>query len=181
MATHSSLLAWRIPGTREPGGLPSLGSHRVRHEWSDLAIAAAIVVIIANNNIISQRHTLTSLTLTDFPSHYYLFLYIWVVVQLLSLVWFFATPWTVVRQASLSFTISWSLLKLIPIESVMPSNHFIYLRCYRMKKKMQKNTDRTYHLYMMDIIPWWRHVIIVYDAEWSKLSSESGILLKYVP
>ena len=33
MATHSSVLAWRIPGTAEPGGLPSLGSHRVRHDW----------------------------------------------------------------------------------------------------------------------------------------------------
>ena len=32
MATHSSVLAWRIPGTREPGGLPSMGSHRVRHD-----------------------------------------------------------------------------------------------------------------------------------------------------
>ena len=41
MATHSSVLAWRIPGTGEPGGLPSLGSHRVRHDWSDLAAAAA--------------------------------------------------------------------------------------------------------------------------------------------
>ena len=41
MATHSSVLAWRIPGTREPGGLPSMGSHRVGHDWSDLAAAAA--------------------------------------------------------------------------------------------------------------------------------------------
>ena len=40
MATHSSVLAWRIPGTGEPGGLPSLGLHRVRHDWSDLAAAA---------------------------------------------------------------------------------------------------------------------------------------------
>ena len=40
MATHSSVPAWRIPGTGEPGGLPSLGSHRVRHDWSDLAAAA---------------------------------------------------------------------------------------------------------------------------------------------
>ena len=39
MATHSSVLAWRIPGTGEPGGLPSMGSHRVRHNWSDLAAA----------------------------------------------------------------------------------------------------------------------------------------------
>ena len=41
MATHSSVLAWRIPGTGEPGGLPSLGSHRVGHDWSYLAAAAA--------------------------------------------------------------------------------------------------------------------------------------------
>ena len=41
MATHSTLLAWRIPGTGEPGGLPSMGSHRVGHDWSDLAAAAA--------------------------------------------------------------------------------------------------------------------------------------------
>ena len=40
MATHCSVLAWRIPGTGEPGGLPSLGSHRVRRDWSDLAAAA---------------------------------------------------------------------------------------------------------------------------------------------
>ena len=39
MATHSSVLAWRIPGAGEPGGLMSVGSHRVRHDWSDLAAA----------------------------------------------------------------------------------------------------------------------------------------------
>ena len=39
MASHSSILAWRVPGTEEPGGLPSMGSHRVRHDWSDLAAA----------------------------------------------------------------------------------------------------------------------------------------------
>ena len=43
MAPHSSVLAWRIPGTAEPGGLPSMGSHRVRHDWRDLAAAAAAV------------------------------------------------------------------------------------------------------------------------------------------
>ena len=42
MATHSSVLAWRIPGMGEPGGLPSMGSHRVGHNWSDLAAAAAV-------------------------------------------------------------------------------------------------------------------------------------------
>ena len=44
MATHSSVLAWRIPGTVEPGGLPSMGSHRVGHDWSDLAAAAAVAL-----------------------------------------------------------------------------------------------------------------------------------------
>ena len=39
MATHSSVLAWRIPGTGEPGGLLSMESHRVGHDWSDLAAA----------------------------------------------------------------------------------------------------------------------------------------------
>ena len=39
MATHSSVLAWRIPGTGEPRGLTSMGSHRVGHDWSDLAAA----------------------------------------------------------------------------------------------------------------------------------------------
>ena len=41
LATHSSVLAWRILGTREPGGLPSMRSHRVGHDWSDLAAATA--------------------------------------------------------------------------------------------------------------------------------------------
>ena len=40
MATHSSVLAWRIPGTGEPGGLPSMGLHRVGHDWSDLVVVA---------------------------------------------------------------------------------------------------------------------------------------------
>ena len=46
MATHSSVLAWRIPGTGEPGGLPSMRSHRVRHDWSDLAAAAAAYLFL---------------------------------------------------------------------------------------------------------------------------------------
>ena len=48
-----------------------------------------------------------------------------VVVQLLSCVWLFMTPWTAACLASLSFTVSWSLLKLMSIRSVMPSNHLI--------------------------------------------------------
>ena len=43
MATHSSVLDWKIPGMAEPSGLPSMGSHRVRHDWSDLAAAAVYI------------------------------------------------------------------------------------------------------------------------------------------
>ena len=43
MATHSSVLAWRIPGIGEPVGLPSMGSHRVGHDWSDLVVVVELV------------------------------------------------------------------------------------------------------------------------------------------
>ena len=42
MATHSNILAWRIPGTVEPGGLLSMGSHRVGHNWSDLVVVVVV-------------------------------------------------------------------------------------------------------------------------------------------
>ena len=45
MATHSSVLAWRIPGTGEPGGLPSMGSHRVRHNCSTLYVYYVMLFI----------------------------------------------------------------------------------------------------------------------------------------
>jgi len=51
MATHSSVLAWRIPGTGEPGGLPSMGSPRVGHDWSDLAAAAAAWVLVVARGV----------------------------------------------------------------------------------------------------------------------------------
>ena len=83
--------------TGKPGGLPSTGSHRVRHNWGDLAAAAAAVEKIGS-------------------------------VQSLNRVWLFVTPWTAAHQASLSTTNSQSLIKLISIESVMPSNHLILSR-----------------------------------------------------
>ena len=51
MATHSSVLAWKIPGMAEPGGLQSMGSHRVGHDWSDLAAAARITT---NDNAVQS-------------------------------------------------------------------------------------------------------------------------------
>ena len=55
MATHSSVLAWRIPATAEPGGLPSMGSHRVGHDWSDLAAAADHLKLLRIVCISSQK------------------------------------------------------------------------------------------------------------------------------
>ena len=50
MASHSGVLAWRIPGTGEPGGLTPMGSHRVGHNWSDLAAAAALTLLWERNH-----------------------------------------------------------------------------------------------------------------------------------
>ena len=63
MATHSSVLAWRIPGTGEPGGLPSMGSHRVGHDWSDLAAAYIHIYIHVHIDVCVYiyTHTLTAL------------------------------------------------------------------------------------------------------------------------
>ena len=57
MATHSSVLAWRIPGMGEPGGLPSLGSHRVRHDWSDAAHIFILFKDFLENGNVSLAHT----------------------------------------------------------------------------------------------------------------------------
>ena len=54
MATHCSVLAWRIPGTGEPGGLPSIGSHRVGHDCSDLAAAAGKLFSFRKFSSLSQ-------------------------------------------------------------------------------------------------------------------------------
>ena len=56
MATHSSVLAWRIPGMGEPGGLLSTGLHRVRHDWSGLAAAAAAGLCVTYRRVGSINH-----------------------------------------------------------------------------------------------------------------------------
>ena len=88
MATHSSVLAWRIPRTGELGRLPSMGSHRVWHYWSDLAAAAAVLKLVIKSFTFLWLHTLK-------------FICIHVAVQSLSHVWLFATPWTATHQAFL--------------------------------------------------------------------------------
>ena len=79
MATHCSVLAWRIPGTGEPVGLPSLGSHRVGHDWSNLAAAAAYSLDLENCGV---RHVFQAMRQSgcvpviliqiclDFPGHF---------------------------------------------------------------------------------------------------------------
>ena len=74
MATHSSVLAWRIPGTGEPGGLSSTGWHRVGHAWSDLAAAAlypsSLLLAFSLAGILVLMKTLTA-------GFVYLFIYFW--------------------------------------------------------------------------------------------------------
>ena len=67
MATLSSVLAWRIPGTVEPDGLPSMGSHRVRHDWSNLAAAAAKVTELAGTQIQAEQAYLIPLPWESHP------------------------------------------------------------------------------------------------------------------
>ena len=55
MATHSSVLAWRIPGTGEPGGLPSVGSHRVGHGWSNLVVVVVIHWVLCSRDNFSKK------------------------------------------------------------------------------------------------------------------------------
>ena len=66
MATHSSTLAWRIPGMGEPGGLPSMGSHRVRHDWSDLAAAAAATFPHPFNKRVISRNSAYDMSDAEF-------------------------------------------------------------------------------------------------------------------
>ena len=60
MAAHSSVLAWRIPGMGEPGGLPSMGSHRVGHDWHDLAAATLISGFIWSSLVLPLWRSLSS-------------------------------------------------------------------------------------------------------------------------
>ena len=112
MATHSSFLAWRIPGMGEPCGLLSMRSHRVGHDWSDLAAAAAE----------PKNCVFVVCVCVDKSTYLYLYCCCCSVTKLCLTLW---TLWTMARQAFISFTISQSLLKLISFESAMTSNHLI--------------------------------------------------------
>ena len=146
MTTHSSTLAWKIPWMEEPVRLQSMGLRRVRDNWSNAAAAAynfyywfliqcfhhqKIDIVLFQFLLISKwlfYGPECHLSLKMFYVHVsrMLILMCWLSsVQLLHRVWLFVTPWITARQASLSITKSQSPLKLMSIESVMPSKHLI--------------------------------------------------------
>ena len=164
MASHSSILAWRIPWTEEPGRLQSVGSRRDGHDWvtqspsllqgktgsfccclcamplgcSLWRIIFLFVAVLwnlwkmpcwlpepGNQGVPPGWQPQKPRCHVCAPAP---FQEIAVGVQSLSRVQLFETPWTATRQASLSFTTSWSLLKLKSIESVMPSSYLILCR-----------------------------------------------------
>ena len=116
MATHSSVLARRIPGMGEPVGLPSMGSHRVGHDWSDLAACSEVIYIY----YFCMGEILSDDVLLCIPSHIILVwwshvrssesttvdLHAACMLSHFSLVQLFATLWTVACQASLSLGFS---------------------------------------------------------------------------
>ena len=114
MATHSSVLAWRIPGTGEPGGLLSMGSHRVGQDWSDLAAAAAECVLCELDVVMKVTQELLAWCIVLILTFSMSVSWLWSIsVQSLNCVLLFVTPWTAAHQASLSITSSQSLLKLM--------------------------------------------------------------------
>ena len=147
MATHSNILAWRIPWTEEPDRLQSTGSQEL-----DTTVTKPPPVLSGKQRAdkLSHRGTQhTSFVLCEPVAHwpkrlkwsfsefigrqiYFTFMKSsqrcrcrgLISVQSLSHVQLFVTPWTAARQAFLFITNSWNLTKLISIESVMPSNHF---------------------------------------------------------
>ena len=125
MATHSSILAWRTPGTEEPGGLPSMGLHRVGHDWSDLAAAASPPSMFLLGNYpdpglergwdtVTHKGLSARLSQADpaLPE---------VSQKCCSVAKFFANPWTVAHQDPLSCTVFQSLFKFPSIEAGTPS------------------------------------------------------------
>ena len=114
MASHSCILAWRLPGTGEPGGLPSMGSHGVGPNRSDLAAAAAAAINIeyivcncSSPDVSSKKYH--SISFDENQS-----------LISISVSVFFATPWTEALWASLSMGFSrhkyWSGLPCLPPE-----------------------------------------------------------------
>ena len=130
MATHSSVLAWRIPGSGEPGGLLSMGSHRVGHDWSDLAAAAAAAAVYQFQspnfsfpqpcfpfyNHMHVFHICESLSVLEISSLYFLFKmsHIGDASSLFTLVWWSPDP-SMLQQMTLFHSLLWlSCIRITP-------------------------------------------------------------------
>ena len=115
---------FRILRHERPFELSSQGYYRViRNPQSLKVLNGTRIVSIHHKLQTGKRKLLQKMTIFDETIKT---IYLVFVVQLLSQVQIFATPWTAAHQAWLSFNISWSLLKLMSTESVMPSNHLIF-------------------------------------------------------
>ena len=119
MAAHSSVLAWRIPGTGEPGGLPSMGLHRVGHDWSDLAAAAVAFFIVQLSHPYMTIGKSTGVGFIAFSKAWK-----WKVkVKSLSRVQLLVTPWTAAYQAPPSIGFSRQEYYLSHQESPLKNIH----------------------------------------------------------
>ena len=143
MATHSRIPAGIIPWTEEPDGLQSIGSQRV---WHDRANTCTCIVFNIPSHFDLSIQLWLSFELCNYKVYWvYRKLWgqstasthrvihtitesldSWVQFSSVNHVWLFATPWTAAHQASLSMANSRSLLKLMSIELVMPSNHLVF-------------------------------------------------------
>ena len=90
MATHSSVHAWRIPGMGEPGGLPSMRSHRVGHNWSNLAAAAPAAVGMWDPSLPTRDRTYTpsfgKRSLNYWQARVYIYIYIFFLARVVFIV-----------------------------------------------------------------------------------------------
>ena len=111
----SPALADRFFTTRTAWQVPRTCRHTHTHTHTHICVCVYTYILLKTLLVYLER----------MPFNYIYILSLYFVVQSRSRVWLFATSWAAARQASLSFTISWSLLKLISIESVMPSNHLV--------------------------------------------------------
>ena len=125
MATHSSVLAWRIPGTAEPGGLPSMGSHRVRHDWSNLAEAAAGGFWLSGNPGTGKNHRAPEISHNQCNSEKNFVLRARCSLQFSHSVMSDSLWPHGLQHTRLPITNSWSLLKLMSLKPVKSPNHLI--------------------------------------------------------
>ena len=136
MATHSSVLAWRIPGMGEPGGLQSMGSRRVGHNWSTslslFTFLLQCMKVKSESEVAQSCPTLSNPVDCSLPgsSVHGIFqarVLEWVAIAFSEVIAdsLHATPWTAADQARLSYIISLSLFRFTSIWLMILSNHFI--------------------------------------------------------